>query len=224
MNAYSYSPYNSYETFGYSNDFETMLEDILGSSETQALLAVLGILGIVLLVLLGIGLLMYLFEAIGMYKIGKNRSVRGAAMAFFPYFNTYFMGKVADDINAASGKKTTHRRKLVTFMILNLVFSLIGAGGSFLIGFAGGLGITTEVNAMILLGLVVLVLELITIAFTICLMVYIYISLYAIFKEYAPNHAVLFLVLTIFLEIAPFLIFAIRNKKGQTQLLQEQQV
>jgi len=196
---------------GYNSDYYELmneLEDILEDLPSEMLGAVFAVLIVALIIALGLLVLIYLFTSIGLYRMGKNRGMTNAYLAFIPFASVYYLGALSDQINAANGKQTTHRVKILTFYLVYLGCSFIG--GMFQ-------GVAMAMGSMGLVALTSLF-SLATAAFSIVYIVFYYIALYTIFKEYSPKCAVAFLVLSIFFSITtPFFIFALRNKVGTSQ-------
>lgn len=191
---------------GYYNNYRG---PSIGSAEILIIVA----LGLLMLFVLAIALVFYLFQAIALYKIAKNRGKKNAFLAFIPFANSYYLGSIGDDINATMGKTSTYARKILTFMIA-------GFASDFVAGISGSVMRMTK-SVLWLAPMVLLYIA--GIAFTITMAVYVYISMYKIYNEYDQKNATLFIVLSVLFNIHPFLLFAIRNKKSGYQIWQEQQ-
>lgn len=187
------------------------------SSAAEALAAVgVGlVVGIVFALI--IALVFYLFGAIGLYKIAKNRGDRQAWLAFIPVACNYTLGGVADNINGYKGKKSSFRFILLILGIISAIggtvalSSMISALMTVMTAAFGG------ADHQIMMALIgrfggVMLVSLISLTLTIL----VYIVHYKIYTDYSPSNAVLFVVLEILFGIAPFFIFAIRNNTPQT--------
>ncbi len=198
---------NGYE-YGSYNNYTDQLEEILEELPTDMLGLILAVLLGVLIVWLAIVILVYLFMAIGLYRMGKNRGMTNAYLAFIPVADIYYLGALRDRINAANGKKTNYRVKLLTVYLVHF-------GCIFFESLFQGMAMASNMTAFMAL---TTIFSLASTGFMITYIVFYYIALYTVFKEYSPNHAVVFLVLSILFGITtPFFIFAIRNKVGTSQ-------
>lgn len=177
-----------------------------------------GILSLLLLSSLFIFIVLYIFESIALYTIAKNRGIKNAFLSFIPVAEYYILGKVYDDISATMNKKTGYAARMVvlaSFALASAVFACVFLGMSAVIGFAGGEAVMFIFMAVPFL--------LVQIGCTVALLIFTLISLYAVYKEYVPSNAVLFLVLSVIIPVTmPFLLFSIRNKKSGYQLWCEQ--
>lgn len=174
--------------------------------------AVLLVVAAVLLVVLAYVAVCYIFNSIGLYTIAKNRGMKNPFLAFIPIANSYYLGKISDDINATMNKKSSNAIWLlvlnIIFFVLDFVYIIISA-------------LTALTGSYAVMGGIALI-YLLLLAANVTYSVFSYISLYKIFKEYAPENSVLFLVLSILFGINAFFLFAIRNKKSGYQKWLEQ--
>ena len=158
-----------------------------------------------------ISLVFYILRALAMMKIAKGRGFSSPWIAWIPFANLYQMGKVADDICYRNGKKKSYRKVLLGLNIATVAGLAIGVALVF--GWVINLLVNYDLNfdrfgnfvgtdptagelATILVGCFVCMAASIV---AIIQMVFYYIVLYQIFKDYAPKEAVLFLILSIFL-------------------------
>ncbi|MFZ2539468.1 MAG: hypothetical protein WAX04_11275 [Oscillospiraceae bacterium] len=155
----------------------------------------------------------YIFNALGLYKISKNRGYKNAWLAFVPVVNSFVLGGIADNINACYMKKSNHRiwlivLKLITCALYFVYIAILISTVARFMQEALVYGIEPNPSAfapMMLIGLLMGTVGIASFVFT-C------ICWYKVFADYSPNNATLFLVLSILFGIAPFFIFAIRNK------------
>ncbi len=166
-----------------------------------------------------LSIVFYIFEALAMYRIGKNRGMKYTALAFIPILNMYFLGRIADDISCTMNKKTSYAKRILLFTILSLSMLILGCifFGMFTFLLAMKAPTSASLVFSFLFFFIYFVFMLISTVFS-------YISLYKIFKEYSPANATIFLVLSIvFSSTRPFLLFVIRNNKSGYQIWCEQQ-
>lgn len=164
-----------------------------------------------LFVLLIFSVVAYVFQGIGIMKMHEKLGLKNGWLAFVPYGNFFAIGKVAEQYVKANGKKSAK------FSIIILVCGIINVIMSI---FSNVLSSLTKIipevvpegpALLILIGL--LFLSLFVIAFAIFYCIIFYTALWRIFAIFSNGKATLFLVLSIFLPLQPFLIFAIRNNE-----------
>ena len=171
----------------------------------------IGTVAAAVIVTAAIGLVFYLFQAIGLYQMSKRRGYRHAGLAFVPVVGGYVLGGVADNINACYGKKSSWRIWTVVLQALNLV-----GGAVLLVVFFQRLPALFYSNYespyfIFSFFMPILTTSLFVSLLSIGYMVVFYIVLYRIFQDYSTN-AVLFVVLSILFGISPFFLFALRAK------------
>ena len=196
--------------FDYYNSFYNPYSDVLDVD--------FGVLSSVFLISLLILLVLGIFETISLYTIAKNRGIKNAFLAFNPIGDYYILGKIYDDISATMNKKTGYAVRMAVLSAVSLtaaVFACVFFSMSLVMGYTGGMSapfIALAISfALVMIGCFV------------AASVFMFISLYAIYREYAPSNAVLFLVLSVLIIVTmPFLLFSIRNKKSGYQLWCEQ--
>jgi len=143
----------------------------------------IGLVGIIIAVLLlPIVLICYLLLALGLFKMAKKRNIENAWIAFIPVFQVYIIGKLIEPLKLGKTE-------------IPQISVILGAGAV----------------AVIFLGWLPLIGQLISLAFFALLLV----SLYKLYEAYSPQNAVLFTVLSIIPGLAPILVFVIRNKEPQ---------
>ncbi len=151
----------------------------------------------------------YIFQSIGLYNIAKNRGMKNPFIAFIPFANIYYFGKIADDIDATMSKKSNYAVKLLSFYIVKSVLSVFAVPfvvAAFLL------------ETYIFLAAATLI-TLLTSVFSVCYMIFMYIALYRIYKEYSPDNAVLFEILSVICHVTVCIfIFVIRHNKSGYQI------
>lgn len=165
-------------------------------------------------------LVFYVFEAIGLYTISKNRGYQKPWLAFIPVANAWVLGGIADNIGHCFGKSTRWRIYLVAMeavwsiayfvyvVLLMAAFpemlriSMLTGGDYSAVMHSGWMQIVTIAPLISLVSMGRVVLRAIV--------------SYKLYQDYSPKNAVLFLVLSILLGIGPFLLFAVRNRLSAT--------
>lgn len=174
-----------------------------------------------------VGLIMYIFQAIGMYSLSKRRKLGTSAFAWIPILNAFKMGQIADD--AVLHKRGTRSH----FMVLMPVFSIAGGVlygiGSFLTLIAFNFSASDISNIIghgmndlpylirsgnVSEGSMITGMILIIIAYIFILIASVmeYIVLYHIYKSCSTSYTAYFILSLIFAITIPFFLFAIRKK------------
>lgn len=194
-----------------------------------------GIVFVIYFAIIGVSLLMglavYILNSIGLMTIAKNRGITHPWMAWIPYASVYLFGKLSDDINFCKGKRTNHRKLLLGMLIgfeasffvgylmvllPPLLAGLVQAGND--ISYYAGGGVMADSSDLpiwaIIVMLVGLAIMLVCMILAVVYSVFYYIALYNILNAYAPNMAVVILLLTIlvFSPLSSIYLFAIRNR------------
>ncbi len=200
---YAFSPYNYYGTPDPAESISDFAEifTIFGGG-------FLIFLFIVLFVTFALAIALYVFQAIGISKMMQRLNLSNSWMAYIPILNSYAFGKVAEQYVKKNGKKSA---KFSLILLLGgFVVSFISSSLmviSFIFGFASGSG-AQAAGVMLLFLMFALVL---TIACEYALLAIQYVALWRIFAIFANKNATLYLILSIFISVSPFLIFASRN-------------
>ncbi|MBQ4327922.1 MAG: hypothetical protein IJC32_05870 [Clostridia bacterium] len=177
----------------------------------SAATAGIAIIGIILLISCAISIAIYLFQAIGLYKMGKRLNISAPALAFFPVVNLYVLGRVAQE--PVDGKKRLPYGWIL--LGLNVGTSLISLSSIMgtvraIIQFGERSDIEDLLEAFVMSYMAK---SFLSAAASIAYTVFYYIAIYYLFKNFNPENATLFTVLSIFFGfLTPFFIFASRNK------------
>ena len=186
---------------------------------------IVGILAGMLLIYvltLGLGIVMYILQSLGMYTIANRRSIKHPWMAWLPVTNMWILGSIADQYQYVAKGQVRNRRKAllglnIAMIALYIVMMVICVGM-----FVNTIFSIPEIEYMPdseVLGLVLtpllsilgiaLVLEIVAII----AIVFHYICLHNLFASCNPEHKTLFTVLSILLSVTiPFFVFACRKK------------
>lgn len=169
----------------------------------------------IMFVALAVLLVQYIFTGLAIMTIAKNRGIKYPWLIWIPIANNYQLGAVADDINEKLGNKTNYRIVLLALSIIASVISLFSyvlsaalelTASSYSYGH-GDISYTT--GALIFSFLFTFI----ALGVGIAALVFYIKTLYAIFKDYAPDNAVVFTVLSvIFSFLSGPLLFSVRNK------------
>ena len=197
-----------YDIYEYEYIFEEMMDAGLGYS----LLAnfgsgMLGIVG-------------YVFMALGLYTIAQRRGIKNAWLSWVPVVNCWIIGSLSDQYRYVVKGEVKNKRK--TLLILNIITCIISVAMivvsiGMIAGVAksaiAGTGEAEMMNAVFgpLLGILGLCLPLLGVS--IASAVVHYMAMYDIYTSCTPKNNVIFLVLSIIFSVAePFFLFFTRNR------------
>ena len=174
-----------------------------------------GVLTGILLILwflgMGFAIVMYVLNAVGLYRIAKRRGIHHAWLAWVPIGCNWLLGSISDHYQYVVKQKTTSRRKVL--LILSLVMSAVSVlftVGAVVVGMASGAMAqrTGLAIGVALMGITYLLMMALAIVVT----VFCYIAYYDLFRSCKPGNAVLFLVLSILFNVTlAFFVFACGN-------------
>lgn len=199
MNYYSYD----YGIYG----------DSAASRTEEGIFAFLIVYLVILMFSAIIGLVFYLLQASGLYKMGKTVGISAPWMAYIPVVNLYAMGKIAE--TPVNGKKTLKYSTILLLLqiatcIITFAFIFFAVATGISAGFEE-LESTAVAGGIFFGGFIIGYFALMAVA--IALTVFQYIAVYKIFKIFAPDNAVIYLILSLFVSAAlPIIIFVLRNK------------
>lgn len=194
-------------------NFSSMLAE---NSELQEALSLFAVTFLVSGIL---GLLLYIFNGIGLMKMSNSLGLKNGWISFIPVANIYALGRVAQNYVKKDGRKSAKLgAALLTLYIIMFVVSIvffvflgIALVSVFQYASSAVLDNSTMNIEMFSSFIPVIVFYFVFMAVAIAYIVVYYVALYKIFDMFS-NHGVLFVVLSIFFtSLAPIFIFAIRN-------------
>ncbi len=168
---------------------------------------------------LAFSIAMYVLQSLGLYTIAKRRGIDKPWLAWIPVAFCWTVGCISDQYQyVVKGKNKSRRKVLIGTQIGQAVGALIFYIGYFvsifrLVGSAGSF--SEEEMVLSVFGMLgtVLLLMLPMLACSIVYSVFFYICSYDIYSSCNPEHAVVFLVLDIFVGATrPFFLFFNRKK------------
>ncbi|MDR2932875.1 MAG: hypothetical protein LBV27_07175 [Oscillospiraceae bacterium] len=190
--------YGYYDYYDYGYDF---------------LMTFIGVFAVIMLVVIGVSLVMYIFESLGLYHLAKNRGLANPWMAWVPFARIYMMGAITDDINRYESKGSNYRFILLGgSILLNIIsYIIIFALWGSIFSYAFRYGYGYEPGMMVaFLPLVNIFLSLLNIAYTVVYLI----ALNKIFQCYSPRNSTLYTVLCVFFGfLRPIFLFTIRNNQ-----------
>ena len=199
---------------GYDYGFEYAFPDAMGGA---AVGVATGILLIVWCLAMGFSIVMYVLNAVGLYRIAKRRGIHHAWLAWVPIGSNWLLGSISDHYQYVAKQKVTSKRKILLILSLCLIGCLfVLAGGVVAIVVAAG----SSMNASIALGVVLLLIAYLgMMGLAIAITVFCYIAYYDLFRSCKPGNAVLFLVLSILFNVtlAFFVFFSSKSDEGMPE-------
>lgn len=197
--------------FGY--EFPPAMEGVAEGAFIGGTGIVTGIFLIVYLIALGIGLVFYVLNAAGMYRIAKRRGIHHAWLAWIPIGCNWLLGSISDHYQYVAKQKATKKRKilLILSLILMAVSILLGVCFAALIAAeTSGVGMGASILAVAMMVISYLAMAGLALAIT----VFCYIAYFDLFRSCRPDHDVLFLILSIFFGPAVFVFACSSYDKG----------
>ena len=199
---------------GYDYGFEYAFPDAIGGA---AVGVATGILLIVWCLAMGFSIVMYVLNAVGLYRIAKRRGIHHAWLAWVPIGSNWLLGSISDHYQYVAKQKVTSKRKILLILSLCLIGCLfVLAGGVVAIVVAAG----SSMNASVALGVVLLLIAYLgMMGLAIAITVFCYIAYYDLFRSCKPGNAVLFLVLSILFNVtlAFFVFFSSKSDEGMPE-------
>ena len=192
---------------GYDYGFEYAFPEGMEGAAVGAMGVATGILLIVWFLAMGFSVVMYVLNAVGLYRIAKRRGIHHAWLAWVPIGCNWLLGSISDHYQYVAKQKVTSRRKiLLTLSLILVACFMVLIGGVVAIVLAADSG----ANASIALGVVLLMIAYLgMIGLAIAITVFCYIAYYDLFRSCKPGNAVLFLVLSIIFNVTlAFFVFA----------------
>ncbi len=187
--------------------------------------AALGIIAVVMafyLIAMALCIAMYVLQSLGLYTIAQRRGIKHPWMAWLPVTNMWLLGSIADQYRYVAKGQVRSRRKVllglyIAMMVLWFVFFCVYIGVfANLIMQIPALQYMPEAQLLgqfgsSVLGIVGLLLVWWGVA--VAAAVFQYICLYDLYASCCPNYKVLFLLLSILVNVTmPFIVFACRRK------------
>ena len=181
---------------------------------SEALAGTLGFLAVFLLAIyfiaFAIGVAGYVFSSLGLYNIAKRRGIHNPWLAWLPIGNVWIQGCISDQYQyVAKGKKTGRRKILLGLSLAAValagVYGVLQIGSAVAMSIGEGAATGATFAGAILVWLVIMLLAVIS-------MVFQYITMYDLYCSCDPDSSVVYLVLSILVNIGPIFYFICRNK------------
>lgn len=167
-----------------------------------------------------VNLAVYICTALGFYTIAQRRGISKPWIAWIPVAQLWILGSISDQYQQIINRKTTKRRRLLILLevliaVVTIILVILALGAFVDVVMEGFEDIESIDFWMSVLGnlggalLVVLAIAAVSIALAILQ----YMALYDVYRSCDPKNATLFLILSIFINIAqPICLMLCRNK------------
>lgn len=171
-----------------------------------------------------IGIVFYLLEAIGVYKMAKSAEIKNPWLAFIPVADGWVFGTLAEKYKKKNGTKSARFGIILPVLegivliesIALIVFSIISV--SKITGYAlDAVNTSAEMSPEQFMSLIpVIILYFALMAVLIAYAVVFFIALWRVYSSFDKSNATLYIVLSIIFTISvPIIIFIIRNRKPE---------
>lgn len=195
--------------------FDYSYEYFTPSFALEGAAAALGILLVISVLTMGLGIVMYVFQSLGLYAIADRRGIRKPWLAWIPLGNMWIMGSISDQYQYVVKGKVRNRRKLLLGLTIGMWVALLLYYAFYFVGIIGVVTGLVDGNSALAMVPLAFVLAIAMLVLAILLTVFQYIALYDVYTSCSPDSDVLMLVLSIFFNVTmPFFLFAIRKKDG----------
>ena len=196
---------------GYEYGFEYVFPEITEGVAVGAMGIVTGIMLVIWFLAMGFSVVMYVLNAVGMYRIAKRRGIHHAWLAWVPIGCNWLLGSISDHYQYVVKQKVTSRRKILLILSLVMVaVSFILLGGMAAITLTAGSAAENLAFSLAIALIVIAYLAMLGLA--IAVTVFCYIAYYDLFRSCKPSNAVLFLVLSVIFNVTlAFFVFACGN-------------
>ena len=166
--------------------------------------------------MIGFGIACYVLQSVGFYTIAKRRGIKNPWLCWLPVGDAWILGSISDQYNYVAKGKVKNRRKLLLGLAIGAYTILI----CWLVSYIGWIvGMVAFVEEEVIGGMfgatmgAFLIFTLFIAVVGIVNTIMQYIALYDVFTSCNPDSSVIFLVLSILINVTlPFLIFTSRNK------------
>ena len=170
-------------------------------------------------------LTLFLLQAFGLYAMAKNRGAKKRVLAFIPFANTYFIGKMTGDCDVFGRKLKNTWLYVLIGQILTVLLVGGALGAQVFLYVNEGAPVQTELGASYwqafthkasigvykFYNIVSYILPIIELAYE----VFLFILLLGLFKQYNPKNYLVLGFLTLFVPISRYIvIFVLRDRKA----------
>lgn len=194
------------------------LSQFMSEENLAAFTSILAVYAVIIVFFSIFGIICYVFQSVGLFKMAKSLGFNHTWMAWVPFFNTYTMGKIGSKYVKNDGKPSAKFGGWLVGLEMAMLAALFVIIGAVIAMIPNIITMTqsgeTIPNGLIASLLVVVVSYLALFGISIAYCVIYYIALWRIFAIFNNSSATAFLIISILFSITtPFFIFAIRNYK-----------
>ena len=160
------------------------------------------------------GIVNYVLYSLSIYKIAKRRGIYHPWLAWLPIGNVWVLGSISDQYQYLAKGRVKNRRKVLTGLSIGALATIIVVVVAALVmAFSEAAAADASETVFGAMLAIVVLAYLAMLVMAIIVLVFEYIALYDLFASCEPSNAVLYLVLSILLNVVlPFFLFACRNK------------
>ena len=165
---------------------------------------------------------LFLLQGIGLFTMAKRRGFKKSFLAFIPFVNLWYIGKLAGDCNFFGQKVKRAGMYAMIAQIIITVLSLLALASEMYLWISFGVPEVSQMGSAYWTGLTgfaltvskffdisAYLLSIFQLAYEILLVI----LLMGLYKQYAPNQYMVLGVLTLFIPLAHYIvIFALRNR------------
>ena len=190
------------------------------NSDAQTLIN-MGIFMLIYFVLaMGVAITFYVLKSLGLYTIAKRRGIKNPWFAWVPVVSSFLEGSISDQYQYVVKGKVKSKRKVMLTLAIIVAVLYVAFFACYIIGIVNGVtgvinGIdeTQMMTSMMVPILGAMGISIPVMGVAIALMVFHYMAMYDLYSSCNPANNVLFLILSIFVNVTePFFIFFNRKK------------
>ena len=187
---------------------------------------VVGAIGVALLAVVAIaaviGLVFYIFEAIGLYRMARGCGLSAPGLAFVPIANAMILGQLARRGCQAYGKRGLPYpvllplgQVLCIFLSAAMCVSSLQLLWNTLFPLIAGENLSAAMEARVIsAGVSLMLIGMVLFVVSMATAVFVYMALYQVYRLFSPENTVLYMLLSILLPVTtPFILFAIRHRQ-----------
>jgi len=201
------TPYSDY--YGYNYGATT--DDVFGLAGIF-----LGVILVFYLLILAFSVTMYVLQSLGYYTIAKRRGIHNPWLAWLPIGNMWILGSISDQYQYVAKGKLRNRRKVLMGLMIAIFALMVPVFAGYGALIASIISDNAYASADIMAGagvMIALLSYLAMIIVSIVATVFQYIALYDLYASCDSNNAVMYIVLSIFINVTmPFFVFSCRKK------------
>ena len=173
----------------------------------------------------GMGIGVYVLQSLGMYTIAKRRGIKKPWLSWIPVGNLWILGSISDQYRYVAKGQVKNKRKallvlqivaagayvVLLIMLFSLLFQIAGS-------YIGAMNSPVHFNDAYFAGIISTAVTMLIPVFavlgvSIAMKILQYMALYDVYRSCEPGNSTIYLVLSIFFDIAaPIILFLYRNR------------